>query len=434
MRNMRSVQILVAIACVAFVACSGRTTPPATHPAVADASSHGDVLFLETDHGPATASVTTGAVVVADPAAIPAPDGSRLYDATVVDGATAIRVRDSATGDVLGTRSIAGALAVRLASDSGRSIALMAPLPAGVDTWTPTPRSETSIVVADPLGTGALRRYRLRGNFEPEAFAVDDTRLFLIQYLPAEAPVAYRVRVLDLSTGHVSPVLGRYKTPPQRMPGIRLRQVYAPDGSELYTLYTNRPGGYAAGYGYGGGGSGWGAGTKPVTFVHVLNLRDGWAYCVGLPKSMWDEPASAQALAASPDGRTLFIVDSVRGIVADLDTNRLTVRRSVDVDLGAAVGLRTSAQVSADGATLFVGSFGAGKGSVTAIDTASMSVLDRWSMPGGVSGLGLSDDGRSLYVALGNRVLVVNPQTGAQLSAVSFAGLGSILRLGTPGV
>jgi sugar lactone lactonase YvrE len=222
------------------------------------------------------------------------------------------------------------------------------------------------------------------------------------------------------------------------MPGIRLRQVFAPNGTQLYTLYSSRSPGYAPGYetsgtyGYASEDT-WSDGDI-VTFVHVLNLRNGWAYCVGMPKAFWDQPASAQAIASSPDGRSLFVVDSVRGIVAEMDTKSLQVLRTTRVDFGEGVGDRTSAQVSADGSTLFVGTAGGRGASVTAIATASLMPTDGWAVPGTVSGLGLSADGRNLYVASGNRLLVVDPADGHELTTVAFDGIGSILRIGTPGV
>ena len=182
------------------------------------------------------------------------------------------------------------------------------------------------------------RRYRLIGNFEPEAFSVDDSRLFLIQYLPAEAPTSYRVTFLDLGDGTVHPVFGRFKTPPERMPGIRLAQVFDPASEQLYTLYTNR----AAEHSHDPGRTS-SYGEREVSFVHVLNLRQGWAYCAGLPRALWGQPARAQAMAPSPDGRSLYIVDSMRGRIAVMDTKTLEITpiradRSRTARAGAHVG------------------------------------------------------------------------------------------------
>jgi sugar lactone lactonase YvrE len=208
------------------------------------------------------------------------------------------------------------------------------------------------------------------------------------------------------------------------MPGIRLRQVFDATMSQLYTLYTTAPRAYAE------DDDSWAYGNPQETFVHVLNLRRGWAYCAGLPRRFWGEPADAQAIATSPDGKLLYIVDSMRGVVAAMNTKTLSIERTGRVDLSALSGIRTSAQVSADGNTLFVGSLGDGA-AVYAIDTTSFRVMDRWPTSGAVSGLGLSVDGRRLYVALRDGVDVLDAATGAEIASVPFEGVESILHVGT---
>ena len=156
---------------------------------------------------------------------------------------------------------------------------------------------------------------------------MEDSRLFLIQYLPAEAPAVYRVTGADLADGDVCEVHGLFKTPPERMPGIRLRQVFDRTTSQLYTLYTTEPRDAAQDYG------GWDYGGRDETFVHVLNLQRGWAYCAGLPRRFWGEPAAAQAIAPSPDGSELYIVDSMRGAVAVMNTQTLQIERLEKVDV-----------------------------------------------------------------------------------------------------
>ena len=208
------------------------------------------------------------------------------------------------------------------------------------------------------------------------------------------------------------------------MPGIRLRQVFDRTTSQLYTLYTTEPREAAQDYG------GWSYGGREETFVHVLNLERGWAYCAGLPRRFWGEPAAAQAIAPSPDGSELYIVDSMRGVVAVMNTKTLQIERMEKVDVSSLGGVRTSAQVSADGRTLFVGSAVDGP-AVFAIDTATLQVAHRWPMTGDVSGLGLSVDGLRLYVALSDGVAILNSSTGQELTAVPFQGIESILHVGT---
>jgi hypothetical protein len=421
--------IVLATLALVLSACTSNSTSEHER-AVSDgtngSSPAADVLLLDTRSGPVAVSPGTGSVLTEGVGAVASPDGSLLYSATPEGGDTTLVARDAATGDRLSSSAISGELDVRVASNSGTAVAMMEPLPDGVDPWTPVPRSDTTIVVADPTGARDPRPYHLRGNYEPEAFSVEDSRLFLIQYLPAEAPAVYRVTVLDLADGDVYEVHGRFKTAPQRMPGIRLRQVFDGTVSQLYTLYTTKPRAYAQDYGT------WSYGDQPETFVHVLNLEKGWAYCAGLPKPFWGEPANAQAIAPSPDGRLLYIVDSMKGVVAEMNTRTLSIERTGQVDLSALGGDRTSAQVSADGRTLFVGSREDGD-AVFAIDTASLEVVHRWPMSGDVSGLGLSVDGLRLYVALQDGVAILDSSTGQELTSVPFQGIETILHVGTLG-
>ena len=420
---MRARVTVVSIILLTAVACTGPSDPqtPADPPAGLALT---DVLTLGTQDGTVIVGSTSGTVLSSRGSQLAAPDGSRLY-ATIRSGAsTTLESRDSSTGDVLSSTTIRGTLDARAASLSGSAVALMRPLPVGVDTTYALPRAHTTIVVADPAGERPSRRYRLEGNFEPEAFSIDDARLFLIQYLPAEAPTAYRVTFLELESGRVRQVFGRFKTPPARMPGIRLAQVFDPSSDQLYTLYTNR----AAGQGYGGWADA-SYGDGEVSFVHVLNLRKGWAYCAGLPRALWGQPAKAQAMAPSPDGRSLYIVDTMGGRIAEMNTRSLKITRSRQVDLGPLGEGRTSARISADGRTLFVGDGGS---SLVRIDVRTLEVIGRWQLPGAVSGLAMSEDGARLYAALGGPVAVVDTGTGDASATLPFGHVESVLHVATP--
>jgi hypothetical protein len=384
-----------------------------------------DVLVLDTAEGSVVVDADGGSVLAEDPGAVVDPAGTRLYATTTGGGFTTVETRDGLDGRLISSASFRGTLDVRSASLSGRAVAMMAPLAENDDPWVPVPRSRSTIVVADPGVSGRAHTYRLRGNYEPEAFSIDDGRLFLIQYLPAENPIAYRVTFLDLATGRVNPVFGRFKTQPERMPGDRLSQVFDATTSQLYTLYTNHSNAYGDRY--------WNADEgKDLTFVHVLNLREGWAYCAGLPRSLWNHPANAEAMTPSPDGRTLYIVDSVRGVIAEMNTRTLKIVGTSHVDLGSGAGATTSAVTSSDGATLFVSS-SADPEALYAIDAETFAVTDRWSVAGPVSDVGLSSDGARLYAALGDHIAVLDPATGSELGSLLVPGVASILDVETPG-
>ena len=425
------------------VTASCTSTPGSAEGGLPDADPRArtaDVLVLGTADGPMLVDALTAETLGGGAATLPAPDGSRVYTTSSRDGTTALVTRDAATGDVVAETEVDGRFDVRVASVSGEAVALMAPLPDGTHPWTPIPRSTTTIVVADPTGERPPERLRLDGNFEPEAFSADDRNLFLIQHLPAEAPTAYRVTFLELDSGRILPVRGRFKVPPQRMPGTRLQQTFDPVKGQLYTLYTNEAGrdgawddGDAGSGAYGGGayGSASEQEAADVTFVHVLNLRDGWAFCAGVPRSLWGQPARALALATSPDGSLLYIVDSMQGTVSEMHTRSLEIVRTHDVDLGALDGTRTSAAVSADGSVLFVGSATDGD-AVHALDTATLELVARWDVGARVHDLGLSIDGQRLYAALDDAIALLDPDDGTALAELPFGGVEEILHVATP--
>jgi WD40 repeat protein len=397
-----------------------------------------DVLLLRTAAGALALETGSGSVITQQTGALASPDGSRLYTAEPTGGQTTVTTIDPATGDAIATETVDGVLEARAASLSGEAIALTAPRPPGIDEWTPIPRAHTMIAVTDPTGGGSLQRFRLDGNFEPEAFSVNDSQLFMIEYLPAEAPTAYRVTTLNLRDGDVYPVFGRFKTPPERMPGVRLRQSFDPKVDQLYTLYTNQPSAYLrSGSSYGGSSTyddQWASGPNAndeVTFVHVLNLRDGWAYCAGMPRALWGQPAKAQAMVSSPDGRILYVVDSMKGIVTEMNTRTLKIVRTEHVDLGSGTGTQTAVVASPDGSTLYVASAADGAGVYT-IDTDSLQVIGRWPMLGDVSDLRLSNDGARLYAAGDDQLSVLDAANGTLLNSVAARGVESILGVEAP--
>jgi DNA-binding beta-propeller fold protein YncE len=133
---------------------------------------------------------------------------------------------------------------------------------------------------------------------------------------------------------------------------------------------------------------------------------------------MWDRPSSDMSIAPSPDGAYLFVVDAGRGEIAVMDTESLRVR-SGPVDLRVDDLRRTSAQVSADGETLYVAT-SAERSTITAIDVRTFDVLDRWDVDGDVTGLGLSADGERLYAATSDDGLAMfDLATGEALDGVT---------------
>ncbi len=376
-----------------------------------------DVLLLQGEAGPVAVQAPTGSVLADAPGAVTSPDGSLWYLASHHVGGTRVATLDATTGAVLHEIRLDGDLVVRVVSGTGHAVALMSPRGDGV---IPIPRSRTPIVVADPTGGGGPRRYVLPGNFEPEAFSVDDSRLFLIQHLPAETPAVYRVTVMDLATGDVTPVRGRFDSPPEQMAGTRLGQVWGPEARQLYTLYSSEQPSYSQRVTDG-------VEHPAVSFIHVLDAREGWAFCVTLPDAMRHHSSRGLVMAPSADGRRLYLVDTTTSDIAVVDLAALEVTRYgtvLHVPPGSPQG-RPSALVSSNGRTLFVGGIN-GRGLV-AIDTSTLRLTGRLITDDAVWGLGSSVDGERLYAALLDRVAVLNPTTGAQVGIVPFSGADSIV-------
>ena len=405
MRTRSSVLLLGSVAMLA--AC----TQPVRHGAVAPSTSPAErtsthVVVLGTPNGVTAIDPTTGSVLFSA-AGVPAlADWSMLFSATPASGGTVLQARRASSGALASSTNITGQLAIRVVSDDGQDVALMAPLPAGRSPWTLAARTSTSLVIADPSGALQPRRYHLKGNFEPEAFAADDQSLFMIRYIPAARPVAYRVVRLDLADGDVYAVFGRQKSPVETMTGTRLMQVPSPTGARLFTLYTNQPPEYAKGFNAAQATAG-----HSVAFVHTLALDEGWAICVGLPKALWGGEADRETMAVSPDGGRLYVVDAARGVVAVVDTDRMKVVGTAAVGFGVAGDVQPRATVSPDGTTLLV----ANGATIVRVDAATLRPMGTWPAPSVVSGLGFDQTGDRLYVAMPGRVETLDPVTGSEI-------------------
>jgi hypothetical protein len=384
------------------------------------------------NEGPGVAALVSdpGSVLFQGPAVPALGDWSELYTASHVGNHTVVQATPLSSDGVTGAGRVRGDLTIKTVSFDGTRVALGAPTPRGADPWIPHPRSMTKIVVANPTGIDETQRFLLEGNFEPEAFSTDNQFLYMIKYLPATDPAAYRVVALDLldDDGDVYPVSGRDKSWNPKMAGTRLQQVPSPFGDMLYTLYTSQPPSYARGYDGAQAAAG-----RPVAFVHTLNLADHWAVCVGLPKALWGGRSVDEALALAPNGRNLYVVDAARGFVADMETSRPLgtrgpkVVRSTRLKLGLPRTGQLHAVVAPDNHTLTV----ARARDIVTVNTRSFEVVDRTTVPARVSGLGWSDDGKRLYVLTPGSVRVVDPTTGSELRRIPAGGMDGIDYVGS---
>ena len=345
-------------------------------------------------------------------AAVASPDGDLVYAVARGDrgGSSLVRL-DPAQTVPAGRSALAPGWVPRVISTDGRSCALSR-TPASAR---PTARTRTALLVSNQ---GAQRRYDLTGVVEPDAFTTDRSGLFVLEWLPATAPDRYRVRLLDLASGRVEPLLTRNKVPvpagaEEEMRGDGRQSVLSPDRQVLYTLYTHQPGHQHTRDLVAGRPGGVHA------FVHVLHLNERWAYCLDLPHPFGEGPASGHALAVSADGLRLTVVDLTSGSLAYADAATLRIERVVAVPTleGAAALV-----LSPDGNRVFVG---AGK-SVTVLDRHTSAVTAGWFVPGVIQGMGISRDGTRLYAGLAGEVRWLDAASGSLRGRALVDGLTAL--------
>jgi hypothetical protein len=408
--------VLLVVVTGALAACTQSPSTPSQ--GVHRARGPADLLVLGSKTGLISVNAGTGATPYAGPGVPASTDWSAVFSTSHEGGTTVIRTVQTATGRTVATTSVRGNWDVRVASPNGDRVALMAPFRPGEAPWSPGPRPSTAIVIADPTGARPSMRFHLQGNFDPEAFSTDGKRLFMISYLPPTQPASYRVVGLNLRRGTVFALFGREKEWVGQMSGTRLMQTPAPDGVFLFTLYSSQPPKYAHGYDYVEASA-----TKPVSFVHTLNLDFGQAVCVGLPRPLWGGNPRYEAIVSSGADSRVYVVDTSRGLVAVMSSDTLNVIQTAKVGFGLpAVGSQAEAALSPDGRSLFVSTGRA----IVALDAMTLLPVAKWNLQGTASGLGVSNDGARLYVTMPSEVEALNTTNGARLWGMRVPGVDGI--------
>lgn len=404
---------------VLLASCSAGVEEPMAEVSSASGAIDGadDLLFVDQGTDISAVDVSTGEQVFEASEAVISPDGSRLYS----EKQRTISALDSTTGARLGRMHVAEHLEPRVASTSGKLLALTEPHESGATPWLPAGRRRTEIAVVS-TGDGATRAYNLRGNFEIEAFSTDDRQLFLLEYRPALNPTRYTLRRLKLGSGDVIPIKRSKQNAPGSMRGTGRTALFSPTGHELYTLYTQQGPNYAHGQ---DGTQDHDAGGV-LAFVHLLNLEDAWTHCIDLPMPFGTGAVTTHALAVSADGTRLYVADPSSGGVAVIDPTRAKVLESVTMDLEALTKGNASAQVGSDG-TLYL----AGGSQVLALDGRTLETMQRWDMSERVSGLAVGSDGARLYFAVRNRVKVIDSATGQGIDVIRARGITGISHIGS---
>lgn len=316
--------------------------------------------------------------------------------------------------------AVEGHMEVVIASQDGRLAALAPPRALGPVV---EGRARTGIAIVDQRN-GGVRRLDLAGNFEPEAFSLDGSQIFLIEHLPPLAPDGYRVSRLDLANSTVMPIGAGFKQPPpEKMEGTGRTSLLSPDGKVLYTLYTRQVQSYPHGRLAELGPN---ADSPIHAFIHVLNLEMGWTHCVDLPHPFGLSPFTEVSLAIGGGGTQVLVIDKEAGRVAAVDTKSLEITRVAEVR-----SIRSATVVAPEvdaGGRLYAG---VGR-AVVAFDGRSFHAIGRFDAGARIRALSLDPNGHRLYLGLNDRIRIVDPTTQAVFGEIAIGNSDDLVSVIPP--
>ena len=276
-------------------------------------------------------------------------------------------------------------------------------------------QATSTIVAISPRGDVVV--VELPGNLVPEAFSLEPQGagrspwLYVLEYLPAESPTHYRVRVLDPNTGDLSLPLNLRAyglTVDTQMSGISRDQVVAGHEGLLFTLYR---------------GHHFDEGTD-YAFIHVLSMWNG-VWCLEVPAEM-ELAARPGVVAVSPDEQLLYAVSS-NGFVAEyhiadvLDPNRTPLAtRAVAAFEGG--DEQPAALVTTDHVVV------AQDRTISWLEREGFTVAATSTAPASIDALAVTAAG-SLVVAMGDRVGMLDRTDVVTIGPELPAGVGRVTKI-----
>jgi DNA-binding beta-propeller fold protein YncE len=327
-------------------------------------------------------------------------DHQRVYTAVPQNGQTVITVTNAHSSANMHTFTIPGTYATAgqnyttaVISADGRWLALREIGETG-------PMS--TIALVDTQAGKLFKTIQLNGDFDLDAISPDGSRVYLLERLNDQAG-HYYVRLYDVSQnqlvdGHIVDKSDYWN---DDMSGSALTRQMAKDGTIAYTLYTDT--------------------VRNSAFVHILPLAGSYrgARCIDLPAGKTSELLRYYTLALSPDGNTLYAVNSALGVIISIDVGHSdevfsdNVKATARFNPGTLAGsdktqaLYHGAALSPDQNTLyFVGVHG-----IWAANTADLKVKSNYVTGQVFTGIALSKDGQTLYA--------VHPASGVTLVNVA---------------
>jgi hypothetical protein len=385
------------------------------------------------------------------------PDGSTLYALEEAGGRTTVRAYELASGRELRKTTLEGSYFVpddfaspttlAISGDGRQMLLRRTATEPELKTWQDIGRPRSAFAVLDTSFAQPPVHLELDGEFWFDALSRDGRWLYLIEiqdpypvaYSPEKAP-RYQVRAYDVDRRRLldAPVVDKREL--EQMTGYRRAYIYSADGNWLYSLYT-RP--------------------DEELFIHALDLANQAALCIDLPfpGSTDFEADLLWSMALSPDDRLLYAVNGQTGQVAQIDLqDGHAVRQTTTLALQAAVpdpALRhrllarlarwlapvaqakvsraPGAVLTPDGGTLFA----IGRTGLLVVDTATLTLRNRYLSEHSLSSLAIGAGGERLYTVAGlppdpGRLLMVDARSGAVLREFGEDGHPwAVLRAGT---
>jgi hypothetical protein len=356
------------------------------------------------------------------PAGLLSADGQSYFAATPLGEDTQLSRYDLGAGEAEPRARLSGRWMLSGISPTGAWLAVTR-LP-GEDEqaqWTSANTWRTDLQILEADDGQAVHQLSLDGNFEVETISADGKSLFLVQHLPAVTPDGltrlrgqaqganpdhYLIRLYDLSKESLVADPLRAKGSDEVMAGWAWEGLGTPDGKWLLTLYLST--------------------RRNVAFVHTLDLIQQFPVCIDLPSGSGDfARLKNYTLTLSRDGQRVYAANATLGVVAELDLSSRQITHKTffvgRVKNDPGMDYTAHSVLSRDGGQLF---FTDGH-DAWAYDTRAREVSGPYSIEGPIHGLGLSRDGRWLFVATAQRPLrVFDVATQQELSLETGEPMG----------
>ncbi|HVH21639.1 MAG TPA: hypothetical protein VNA11_04200 [Pseudonocardia sp.] len=372
-----------------------------------------DLLLVRTTGGLALVDANLGRVVVGPRAGVTTWGGTSYAVGEAGAGRTTVEIARTSRSQLY-RAEVGGVWQPRVISPEADMVALADVSRESASPYLPHGRATTTIVVVGPQGERG--RFELAGCLEPEAFSAMGDYLYLLDYLPPEAPDHYRVRMLNLGTGVVEHLLTRDKTvvpsgAEEEMRGEGRQAVYVPSQRFLFTLYTHQPDHQHTRDLLGARSDA----PDVHAFVHSLNLEQSFAYCIDLPAPFGENPAEGHVIAVDRNRVDPIVLDTTSGALAELDGVGLTVR-----GVSALPPMTQAGPASA----VLNGLLYLGRGTaVRVVLLEAKQVLHEFAVPAPVRGIGVSPNRQRLWVGQPDKVVALDAESGAALATVPVPGL-----------